>query len=261
MAVPDRSPSRRLVLLGASNLSRGLPTLMATARGAWPESLDIVAAAGRGRSYGQNSRLFGREMVGITASGLWPELSRRPPLPTSALVTDVGNDVMYGVPVDVILGWVAEVLERLRSMGADTVVTTLPLGPLSTLNPRTFTVLRSLLFPLNRTSFADSQRRATEVDAGLRRLAVEYGATLIEPPASWYGFDVIHIRRAQWGTAWKTLVEAWRPPLPVSRVAIRPWTWIGGQLQPPAERRWFGIRQVRRQPCATFADGTRLSLY
>jgi hypothetical protein len=255
------SPTRRLVLLGASNLSRGLPTLVATARRAWPEPLDIVAAAGRGRSYGQKSRMLGREIVGIVASSLWDEVERRPALPTSALVTDVGNDIMYGSPVDVILGWVAEVLRRLQSQGAETVITALPLGPISTLSPRTYRVLRSLLFPRNTASFDVSRRRVDEVDAGLRRLAVEYGATLFEPPPFWYGFDVIHIRRAHWGAAWKELVDAWHPPRATQRVGVAPWTWIGGQLQPPAERRWFGIRQVRRQPCATFNDGTRLSLY
>jgi len=249
------------VLLGASNLSRGLPTLVATARRAWPEPLDIVAAAGRGRSYGQASRLLGRELTGIVHSGLWDEVVRRPALPTSALVTDVGNDIMYGVPVEVILGWVAEVLRRLRSAGAETVVTAIPMGPIGTLGPRTYKVLRSLIFPANRDSFETSRRRVDEVDAGLRKLTVEYGATLFEPPAVWYGFDVIHIRRAQWGAAWKELVDAWHPPVSTPRVSITPWTWLGGQLQPPAERRWFGIRQVRRQPCAAFSDGTQLSLF
>jgi hypothetical protein len=242
-------------------LSRGLPTVVATARGAWSEPLDIIAAAGRGRSYGLKSRFLGRELVGITASGLWTELENRPPLPTAALVTDVGNDIMYGASVDVILGWVSVVLRRLRSQGAETVVTALPMEPLRTLSPRTYTVLRSLLFPANRDSYSAARRRVDELDAGLRRVVAEQGATLFEPPPSWYGFDVIHIRRALWGAAWKELVETWRPPLPVKRVAVRPWTWLGVQLQSPAERRWFGIRQARRQPCATFSDGSRLSLY
>jgi hypothetical protein len=200
-------------------------------------------------------------LVGIVTSGLWDELARRPELPTAALVTDVGNDIMYGVPVDVILDWVGEVLRRLRSAGAQTVVTALPLGPISALNPRTYQVVRSLIFPRNRDSFATARRRADDVDAGLRRLAAEYGAMLFEPPPEWYGLDAIHIRRARWGAAWKEVVDAWHPPRRPERVAVRPWTWLGGQLQVPAERHWFGIRQARRQPCATFVDGTRLSLF
>jgi hypothetical protein len=255
------APTRRLVALGASNLSRGLPTLIATARRAWSEPLDIVAAAGRGRSYGQTTRMFGREIAGIAQSLLWDELDRRAELPTSALLTDVGNDIMYGVPVDVLFEWLGRTLERLRAMGAATVVTALPVGPIHTLKPHTFLVLRTLLFPANRDSLDHMLDRVRQVDAGLRRLAAEYGATLFDPPPFWYGFDVIHIRRARWQTAWKDLVDAWRPPTPASHAAIRPWTWLGGQLQRPAERRLFGIRQVRRQPSAVFADGTRVSLF
>lgn len=259
---PDaRPPAHRLVLLGASNLSRGLPTLLATARRAWAEPLDVLAAPGRGRSYGLTTSLLGRGLSGILACGLWAEMDRRTEMPTCGLVSDVGNDIMYGVPVDQILEWVDEALRRLRSRGASAVVTSLPTERLKRLGPRSYEAMRSVFFPRNRSSFAESRSRMEAVDCGVRRLAAGHGARLIELPAAWYGIDPIHIRRAHWSTAWSTVVEAWRPPLDVPRMNVATWTWCAAQMWRPAERRWFGLRDRRVQPCATFADGTRVSLY
>lgn len=242
-------------------MSRGLPTLLATARRAWGEPLDVVAAPGRGRSYGLSTVLLGRELAGILPSGLWPAWRQASDLPTSALVTDVGNDVMYGVPVDRILAWVDEALYRLRDAGAAVVVTALPMERLRRLGPRTYRMLRTLLFPRNRDDFSVALERAEQVDAGVRRLAQAYGAGLIEPQTDWYGVDPIHIRRAQWGEAWRTIVAAWRPPLAPPPVGVAPWTWVAAQWWRPEERRLFGVVRRRAQPCVTFADGTRVSLY
>lgn len=255
------SPGRRVVLLGASNLSNGLATIVALARQAWPEPLDIVAAPGRGRSYGLTTRVLGRELSSLTACGLWSACDSHSDLPTSALVTDVGNDVMYGVPVDEILAWVDEVFRRLQKRQAKVVATALPLETLRRLRPRQYQVLRTLLFPRNRASFAEARDRAEAVDRGVRRLAEAYGATLIEPQLAWYGIDPIHVRRSQWNTAWGQIVGAWQPPSPVTPVALRSWTWARSQLWAPAERRWFGIPQRRAQPAIKFPDGSRVSLY
>ncbi|HEY5315121.1 MAG TPA: hypothetical protein VIK18_21495, partial [Pirellulales bacterium] len=56
------SPTRRLVLLGASNLTRGLAPVLQTAAQLWDEPLDILAAAGHGRSYGATSRVLVRSL-------------------------------------------------------------------------------------------------------------------------------------------------------------------------------------------------------
>jgi hypothetical protein len=255
------SPTRRVILLGASNLSRGLATIVAMVRQAWSEPLDIVAAPGRGRSYGLTTRLLGRELPSLRQCGLWSACDSLGDLPTCALVTDVGNDVMYGVPVDEILAWVEDVFQRLHLLQATVVATALPLGPLERLTPRQYQVARTLLFPRNRTTFPEARARAEAVDRGLRRLAETYGATLIEPRLGWYGIDPIHVRRSQWNDAWGEIVGAWRPPSPIEPVVMRQWTWLRSQLWQPAERRWFGIPQRRAQPAIALADGTHVSLY
>ena len=83
---------------------------------------------GHGRSYGQDSTVFGRKISGIFPCALWQDLQNRPTLPTAALVTDIGNDLLYGVPPDQLLEWVERCLDRLAEAGAATIVTQLPVG-------------------------------------------------------------------------------------------------------------------------------------
>src|SRR5262245_26664125 len=118
-------PTRRVILLGASNLVRSISTVVETVRQIWREPVEIMAAIGHGRSYGQDSQLLGRKISGIFPCTLWEDLQARPPLPTFALITDVGNDLGYGVPVEELSKWVRGCVKRLESAGATTIVTEL----------------------------------------------------------------------------------------------------------------------------------------
>ena len=111
---------RRVVVLGASNVARNSALIVETIRRSAPEPAEILIAAGHGRSYGLSTCVVGRRLSSIGACNLWRAWAARSSLPTSAVVTDVGNDVMYGVPVDVILAWVARCLERFADAGAAT---------------------------------------------------------------------------------------------------------------------------------------------
>ena len=66
----------------------------------------------------RNLRILGRKISGIFPCALWQDLETRPPLPTAALVTDVGNDLGYGVQVTELVSWVDGCLEHLQNARA-----------------------------------------------------------------------------------------------------------------------------------------------
>ncbi len=68
--------ARRVVLLGASNLSQGIATVVQTAQNVQGQSVEVLAAAGFGRSYGMDSRVLGRTLPGIIHCGLWDRLNQ-----------------------------------------------------------------------------------------------------------------------------------------------------------------------------------------
>jgi hypothetical protein len=260
-AAASAEPSRRLILLGASNLTRGLATASAVARRNWGEPIDLLAAPGNGRSYGWPTRILGRQLSSIVDCGLWSAWSRRGDLPTAAVITDVGNDVMYGATVNEILRWVETALVRLKNRGVTTVVTGLPLERVRRLSPRQFHFFRSVLFPGNRLVFADALARSEAVDEGLRARAAAHGATFIEPRLAWYGWDPIHVRRAAWGSAWSAILSGFHPSQSAQSAGVAPWHWVASQFWRPEERRLFGFHQRREQPSIHFDDGSRLSIY
>ncbi len=131
---PKQSPptglTRRVVLLGASNLTKGIGTVLETACRHWGRPLEAVGALGHGRSYGNASRVLGRQLPGILECGLWQVLGRSPGVPTAGLVTDIGNDLLYGQGVARIADWLEQCLDRLAAVHARTVVTLLPVDNL-----------------------------------------------------------------------------------------------------------------------------------
>lgn len=252
----DGRPALRAILLGASNLAVALPLVVDRLRRRAGGPVEILAACGHGRSYGMWSRfLFARGLPGISSCGLWRELDRLPPLPTVALVTDVGNDLIYGADAATVASWVDSCLGRLA--GAETVLTLLPLPRLETLTRGQYLVARSILFPGRNVPWPRLRDEARELDARLRQIGMERGVRLVEPEVSWYGIDPIHVRRSLRREAWDCIL----PSAGLSGRESSP----AGRCRPPrfgaACFRLFGAEFRRPQPALRLDDGTTLSLF
>jgi hypothetical protein len=248
----------RIVALGASNLTRGFRTLVSTARGTWGPGVEVLAALGHGRSYGAPSRVVFRTLPGILESGLWRELESRPPLPTRALLTDIGNDILYGFSAEHILAWVAEAFGRLGRFTRDVVVTDLPLARIRRLSRPEFLLFRSILFPSCRLSLDQVLERAERVDAGLADLAASHGVRIFRLNPAWYGFDPVHILPSHWRPAWREILGSQSDADGDDRSRLEGFRLY---VMPP-ERRWlFGVEQFTPQTGVTLASGGRVWLY
>lgn len=253
--------ARRVVLLGASNLTKGIGTVLEMACRLWGRPLEVLGAWGHGRSYGRASSVLGRQLPGILECGLWQELARRP-APTAGLVTDIGNDLLYEEPVEQIVLWLEECLDRLAAINARTVVTLLPVENLQTLSRTRFHLMRTLFFPRSRISLEEVGRRAHALNGELRRLSLERGFGLAEQRAAWYGFDPIHIRLRERSRAWRDILAPWsatsEPADPIRSSVART---LYLRSRSPERRRVLGFQQRRRQPTARLSDGTTVAVY
>jgi hypothetical protein len=254
-------PSRRVILLGASNVTRSMSTLVETAELVWGRPLDVLAACGHGRSYGRTSCVFGRSLPGILECGLWDDLSRRSALPAAALVTDIGNDILYGAGVDQIAAWVEQCLLRLRAVCERIVITELPLARVVSVTPGQYNLFRALLFPGSRVTWTDALDRVRELNARVIELARQQRGVSCVPRLQWYGWDPIHVRRAAWAEAWCEILSGWSDRGVAQRARG---SWLRGwqlRRQRPLVRRWFGFEQRRAQPTCTLRSGSAISLY
>jgi hypothetical protein len=248
---------QRVVLLGASNMTRGFAVLSELCRRAWGD-VEILAAVGHGRSYGLAASVLGRRLPGILSSGLWRALAERPSLPTFALVGDVGNDVLYGSSVETILGWVKESVQRLREHGAHVCVTSLP-APVRTLSRARFTAFRTVFFPARHLTFETMQPAVAALDDGLRQLAKDESVDFVPLQPEWYGFDPIHIRPLACRRAWSAVLSAAGTPVECPRVGLL--RSMKTYLLFPEQQWLFGREMRRAQPCRTWPSGASVSMY
>lgn len=204
------------MLLGASNLSRGLaPALTAALAAADDLSSSppsVLIAAGNGRAYSCRSSFLLRDLPAIDSCGLWPALARLGnDRPIYALITDLGNDLAYGVHDERVLRAVRGVAARLAGPGHRLTIVSPPVRSLERFPIGALDLIRRVLYPSSRIPAARLLTRIRRLDAGLRSLCgpEASGLRFVEQPAAWFGLDPIHHRRRRQGEAWRTFVAAW----------------------------------------------------
>ena len=149
----------------------------------------MLLAYGHGRSFGIKSTVLLRSLPGILECGLWEALDEKPASPTFALITDIGNDVMYGVEPSRIADWVETCIDRLQMHGATIVMTGLPMKGLRRLRKWEYAIVKGVLFPRHPISFIQAIDRAEQVNEDITRITTHRGVTRIEPSIEWYGLD------------------------------------------------------------------------
>ena len=250
------------MLLGASNLSIRFPTVVNGALSAFGSPLELFVAKGFGRSYGQESKFFGKKFPGILQCELWDAIELAAPAPTFALVADVGNDLAYEAPVNSIIGWIETTLDRLAAHGSQVVLNNLPLATLQGVGAARYRVFRELFFPSCKLLRADLLTRAEHLSEGLDRIAVERKIAVFSGEFAWYGLDPIHPRWAASGQIWRRMFGA----LATNQGASTQLTMTTAQALAmrrlkPAEWTQFGLKRRAAQPAARLADGTTIAIY
>jgi hypothetical protein len=248
----------RVVLLGASNLALGFPVIVRQLFAGLPRPLEIFAACGHGRSYCRWGRVLFRALPGIDRCGLWKDLDVKAngqSSQTLALVTDVGNDLIFGSSPQVISRRVESCLESLAVHRAELVVTRLPLASVERLSALRFHATKAVFFPRTRGNWPDMLQKARELDQSLAEIGTRYFAHLVEQPLDWYGFDPLHIRRSCRERAWQSIFSRW-PSFGTAnengRLALNEVVRL--RLAAPAERRLFGRQQLRIQPALKLGE-------
>ncbi len=252
---------RRAVILGASNVFRNISTVVASAQAAWGAPLELLIAAGHGRSYGMWNRVLGYSVPGIVQCGLWDALAQRSAVPTAALITDVGNDLLYGASPETILAWVETCLARLRPVCERITMTELPLHSVARLTPPQFVMLSRILFPRSRLSLTDAIAHSRRLNDGLLSLAEKFSAHVIAPEKIWYGFDPIHVRRRHVASAWHALLAPWSAAPHEWQARGTLWQWCQLRSKRTHVQQFLARKYLTPQPALRAADGSTVSLY
>jgi hypothetical protein len=268
MSTADQ-PRARVVVLGASNATKAISLIVETSERMLGAPLDVHAAIGHGRSYGQKSFLIARSIQGTLECGLWKAIESGTS-PLYALLTDVGNDIMYCVEPEQIVAWVDECIDRLQRLDAKIVMTGLPMAVVDRIGRRRYLFFRTLFFPKNPHSLDETIRRARFVQEGLQRIAAKRNVPFVEQKAEWYGVDPIHLTQTARAWAWAEILSHWRDEEDrtaerrdesvIARGSARQFFEIRTKLF----EHWWLFNRIdlgRAQPCCRLPSGTRVSMY
>lgn len=245
----------RLIVLGASNVTRAFHVIAAGAARTWGPGVEIFAAHGLGRSFGAASSVHWRRLPGILECGLWRGLEQMPPARTRAVIWDVGNDILFGHPPELIVQWVAECVARIKGVTGDITLATLPMENVRSISRRRYLLFRSFLFPRSRMRFEETIAAAERIERGLEALSAAQGLRRIRPRPDWYGYDPIHILPRHWSRAWGEILGA--------TDAIE-WKWSDAlrmYLMRPEHRWVLGKEQFKPQTGTRLKPGGKLWLY
>jgi hypothetical protein len=179
-----------------------------------------------------------------------------------AIVTDIGNDILYEFDVPTIASWVELCLDRLADAEARTVVTGLPIENIFGLSEIRYKFFRNLLMPGCSLSLKETADRAIDLNERVGALAKARGMHVHLPVKQWYGLDPIHIRLRHYPRAWNAIFSSWSSAnenRSISRAKLSDALYL--RTRTPARIKWFNREYKVAQPCAKFADGTILSMY
>lgn len=199
-------PTRKVIITGASNVSRAFSIVISSLLHAIDEPISIHIAKGHGRSYGIETSFLGKKNSGIFYCRIFDEWTRENSVPINACLTDIGNDLAYEQPVEKIIGWVETSIDRLLSWNARVVLTALPINALRQLHETRYKVLKTLLFPYCRLSLKEILNRAELLNRRLIELAETRNIPVFIVPDAMYGRDPIHPRGGCLQAIWKELI-------------------------------------------------------
>lgn len=251
----------RFILLGASNLTLSLRLVIHLMQQRLGAPSEIMAAAGHGRAYGTSSRMMMRGLPAIADCGLWQRLTVTESCPSYALLTDIGNDILYESPPEQLLRAVAWCVSRLQRQSTRIVVINLPLQSIERLSERRYLIFRNLFYPFCKLSLVETVRRVRIVHAGLLGMAASMHFQLYEQDPVWFGLDGIHANCWQREAYYRDMLAQFpvSDRMPSSRQQAYSLTW---QRRPTvAFKTVFGRAINCPQPSGRLSDGSVVATY
>ncbi len=198
---------KRVIAIGASNLSLGAGSLRSAVSGYLGPMTDVKIIGGYGRSFGTSTRVLGKPRPSLADSIMCHALDELHRPSSKAVITDVGNDLMYGIAPALLIEWLRHCLVQVQQYANTVLLVDLPIAALEELSPTRYLLARSVLFPGSRISLDTGMARAVEVSNGVQQLACRPNTRYLAPPRAWYGIDPFHIRRTKRKAAWAKIVE------------------------------------------------------
>jgi hypothetical protein len=229
-ASSENTPTRAkqpflFILLGASNLARGFQALSdCLVSSLAPNRVEILNAMGPGRGYCAEGGIFNIRYPAIGASGILDSICAEGETPHKviALITDIGNDIMYGVAASEITACLSVLLKQFSALDADVFLQPIPIDLSEDVSESQFRLLKSIFYPHSAIDYEQAREAVFAVNDFLRTNAGER-VHLLPSGKEFMGIDKIHYSVFQSHKAWSGVAHEMLRVLNVPEVPKISW--------------------------------------
>ena len=167
-----------------------------------PRPVEYLHAMGPGRAYITEGGLLNAVYPPILNCGILDAARKKDKDKTTvALVTDIGNDIMYGVPAEEIVAGLQTLFSELEEIGADTFITAIPVDLEKDVGESYFRILRRIFFPKSRVEYHEAASTVQTVNRFIKESASKKIVAL-EGMEKFCGRDKIHYSLLGCHRAW-----------------------------------------------------------
>ena len=200
------SPPILFIFLGASNLARGHYALAnCLQRNLYPRPTQFMFALGPGRGYCAWGGLLNVVYSPIINSQIFSAVKKNERCKIVAVVTDIGNDIMYNVSPSDIKNCLRKIFKQLREFNALILTTPISSRLETELSEFSFFFLRSIFYPKSKVSYEQVVTGIHQINEFLKSYNKE-NIQMLTKLEEFFGWDKIHYSLLRGHHAWSRVV-------------------------------------------------------
>ena len=197
------------IFLGASNLARSLDGLkICIKRCMLPRAASFLHAIGPGRGYVSRGGILNAVYSPILDSGIFEEVRRKriKNQQVVALITDIGNDIMYDASPDKIIGGLQYLYNLLDAFETNIFITSIPVDLKNDISELCFHILRKVYFPNSPVTYSQASNNIKIINQFILQSSNQR-ISVINDMKPFYGIDKIHYSIQKSQLAWSHIAR------------------------------------------------------
>jgi hypothetical protein len=198
------------VLLGASNLARGYSALKRHISKNISAS-EFLNALGPGRGYCTRGGLFNftYSPIGECSVMKFAEIYAERGFRITVLLTDIGNDIMYGVPESSLIESLNILIEKSLQMNAEVFLTSIHVNVSKDMGKTSFKLIKSIFYLNSPVTFDQAESAVKKLNYYLVEKSLQNERVhLVSGLGAFCGLDKIHYGFFKSHLAWSRVVNA-----------------------------------------------------
>ena len=203
------SPPILFLLMGASNLARGYSMFTRHISSCFGKNkTEFLNALGPGRGFCARGGMFNFTYPPIQDCRILEAAKKKSCDTRVVLITDIGNDLMYGVSADTLIESLDGLIDKALLLDAEIFLTSIHVNLRKDVSQTTFFILKSFFYPGSNITYEETDLFIIKVNGYLKEKAEKNEKVhLISGLESFIGVDKIHYSLLNTHSAWEKITD------------------------------------------------------